>query len=82
MVKFIRHNWKAEGRPLVEELEHICVVYYNEKRHAFWMWYDLEIGSASGMLDFKDERCKKITTEIIGNIFDTPELLKGGEKWL
>lgn len=81
LVKFIRHNWKVEGRPLVEELEHICVIYYNEERHAFWMWYDLGIGSASGMLDFEDERCEKITTEIIGNIFDTPELLKGGEKW-
>lgn len=77
VVEFTRHNLKIEGRPTTT-LVHTCVVSYNEERRAFWMRYSFGLGrgAASGMLNFDDERCERVTTKVVGNKFDNPELLE------
>lgn len=79
IVKWTRHNVHIEGKPL-QTFVNYCKIYYDEKRHGFYMWFELDCGSASGKLNFDDERAQKVEIEVVGNIFDTPELLKGGEE--
>lgn len=79
ILKYTRTNFKS-GHLKKEKIEEIYDVFWNESKHAFYCHTEFESGGgASGFLSFKDERAEKNEIEIVGNRFDNPELLKGGE---
>lgn len=49
------------------------------QKHAFCFWFKMSCGSASGLLNFNDDRAESSSIEVIGNIYDSEELLKGGK---
>lgn len=59
-------------------LLNIYRVYWNEKKHAFYCTTKFESGDgASGYLVFHDERAEREEIEVIGNIHDNKESMKG-----
>lgn len=80
IIKYTRYNFKSEYLK-EEKIEEIYVVFWNESKHAFYCHTEFENGGgSSGFLVFEDERAEKNEIEIVGNIHDNPELLRGGEK--
>ena len=74
-----RKNVHIEGRPLRDFADR-CETFYDDDKCAFRFKYKLDCGSCSGLLDFSDDRADESYIEIIGNIHDNPDLMKGGEK--
>lgn len=63
-----------------KDLVSLHKIYWDEEKHAFYQrHFNIEskrfIGG--GSLVFNDERADENIIEIVGNIWDTPELLKG-----
>jgi len=73
-----RKNVHIEGRP-VQDLLYKCVVYYDNDKFSFRFRCELRCGACVGYLDFDDDRADESFVEVIGNIHDNPELLKGGD---
>ena len=74
-----RKNVHIEGRPLRDFADR-CEIFYDDDDCAFRFKYKLDCGSCVGLLDFSDDRADESYIEVIGNIHDNPELLKGGEE--
>ena len=74
-----RKNVHIEGRPLRDFADR-CETFYDDDKCAFRFKYKLDCGSCIGLLDFSDDRADESYIEVIGNIHDNPELLKGGEQ--
>lgn len=75
IVLWERKKVHIEGRPL-QNFSDVCKIYYDDQLHAFRHWYKMTCGSASGLLNFNDDRAEASYFEVIGNIYDNPELLK------
>ncbi len=71
-----RKNVHIEGRPLRDFADR-CEIFYDDDYYAFRFKYKLDCGSCIGLLDFSDDRADESYIEVIGNIHDNPELLKG-----
>lgn len=70
LVKYTRYKVRSE---YIKEdvIEDVYVVYWNEKKHAFYCTTKFESGGgASGYLVFHDERAEKEEIDVIGNIHD------------
>lgn len=83
IVRYTRKNWLE---PLYECKKYNLVslhrIFFNEKCGAFWEEHiDVETKRVvgSGLLRFNDIRAEENIVEVIGNIHDNPELLKGGD---
>lgn len=72
-----RKNVHIEGRPL-QDFSDKCIVYYDSDKCAFKFRCELRYGACVGYLDFDDERADESFVEVIGNIYDNPELLEKG----
>ena len=72
-----RFNWFCPGHPKHKgDLENRILIRWSVKDAAFRTdVFDDERCFASGYLEFGDERAKKITFKVIGNIFDNKDLL-------
>lgn len=79
IVKYIRTNMYAPSCSFHKnDLVSWHTIYWNEKEFSFYQYhYDLEskriIGG--GNITFNDDRAKENIIEVIGNIYDNPELL-------
>lgn len=77
ILRYIRYNWKCyehpkDGTDVVSQ----CSVFWSEEHRAFRDVGRFETGGGwEGYLHFKDERADKNEIEIIGNIYENPELL-------
>ena len=75
-----RKNVHIEGRPL-RDFANRCEIFYDDDKCAFRFKYKfkykLDCGSCCGLLDFSDDSADESYIEIIGNIHDNPELMKG-----
>lgn len=71
-----RKNIHIEGRPIQDFFDK-CIIYYDNDKCGFRFRCKLDCGSCVGNLDFSDDRAKESYIEVIGNIFDNPELMKG-----
>lgn len=69
-----RKNVHIEGRP-IQDLLYKCIIYYDNDKLGFRFRCKLDCGSCVGNLDFSDDRAKESYIEVIGNIYDNPELL-------
>lgn len=78
IVLWIRKKVHIEGRP-VQDFSDVCKIYYDEKKCAFYFRYEMDCGACCGILDFNDDRAEISYIEVIGNIYDNHELLKGGK---
>ena len=70
-----RKNVHIEGRP-IQDLLYKCIIYYDNDECGFRFRCKLDCGSCVGNLDFSDDRAKESYIEVVGNIYDNPELLK------
>ena len=75
IVLWERKKVHIEGRPL-QDFSDVCKIYYDDQLHTFRYWYKMTCGSASGLLSFSDDRAESSSIEVIGNIYDNPELLQ------
>lgn len=81
IVKLTRTNMYVpsasfNGKDLVS-LHRVC---WNDEKHCFYQEHfdiDKKRVTGAGMLCFEDERAKENIIEVIGNIYDNPELLGG-----
>lgn len=82
IVKYTRKNMYAPTASFhnqdIVSLHKIC---WNEEKHAFYQQhYKIESKQCKciggGSLNFNDERAEKNIIEVIGNIYDNPELIK------
>lgn len=78
IVLWTRKKVHIEGRPL-QDFSDVCKIYYDEKKCAFYFRYEMDCGACCGILDFNDDRAEISYIEVIGNIYDNPEFLKGGK---
>ena len=78
IILWTRKNVHIEGRPL-QDLSYTCRIYYDEDKCAFQFRCELKHGACVGCLDFDDDRASDSYIEVIGNIYDNPELLNKGE---
>lgn len=65
-----------------KDLVSLHKIYWDEEKHAFYQRHfniESERFIGGGSLVFNDERADENIIEIVGNIWDTPELLKGEE---
>lgn len=63
-----------------KDLVSLHKIYWDEEKHAFYQRHfniESERFIGGGSLVFNDERADENIIEIVGNIWDTPELLKG-----
>lgn len=75
IVRWVRRGVHIEGRGVRDFVDN-CEVYWDEKKHAFSMRYKISSGGgASGLLNFEDDRVEEIYYEVIGNVYDNPELV-------
>jgi len=76
ILRYIRFGWRCVGHP---EDNTDLVTYYNviwdEEECAF----KADNKDMTGSLCFNDSRAKKNEIEVIGNIYENPELLKPAE---
>lgn len=70
-----RKSVHIEGCP-IQDFSDKCVIYYDNDKCGFRFRCKLDCGSCIGNLDFSDDRAKESYIEIIGNIYDNPELLE------
>lgn len=69
-----RKSVHIEGRP-IQDFSDKCVIYYDNDKCGFRFRCKLDCGSCVGSLDFSDDRAKESYIEVIGSIYDNPELL-------
>ena len=69
-----RKNVHIEGRT-IQDFSDKCIIYYDNDKCGFRFRCKLDCGSCVGNLDFSDDRAKESYIEIIGNVYDNPELL-------
>ena len=69
-----RKNVHIEGSP-IQDFSDKCIIYYDNDKCGFRFRCKLDCGSCVGNLDFSDDRAKESYIEIIGNVYDNPELL-------
>jgi len=69
-----RKSVHIEGRP-IQDFSDKCVIYYDDDKCGFRFRCKLDCGSCVGNLDFGDDRAKESYIEVIGNVYDNPELL-------
>lgn len=69
-----RKSVHIEGSP-IQDFSDKCIIYYDNDKCGFKFRCKLDCGSCVGSLDFSDERAKESYIEVIGNIYDNPELL-------
>jgi uncharacterized phage protein (TIGR01671 family) len=81
IVKYTRKHWYCPGHPEHnKDLVDICTVYWDEEKHGFGKDSmstrdkTLRVYS-SGYLGFNDERADKNIVEVIGNIYENPDIL-------
>ena len=72
-----RKNVHIEGCPLRDFADR-CEIFYDDDVCALRFRCKLDCGSCIGLLDFSDDRADESYIEIIGNIHDNPELMRGG----
>ena len=80
IVKLTRTNMydpsaSFNGKDLVS-LHRVC---WNDEKHCFYQEHfdiDKKRVAGAGMLCFEDDRAKENIIELVGNIYDNPELLK------
>lgn len=77
IVRYIRYNWKCQGHSQDQtDMVSVCEIYWDEKRHAFREQGKFPSGGGwSGYLSFNDERADRNEIEVIGNIYENPELI-------
>lgn len=79
IVRWTRKKWRCFGHPMNgKDLIEICEVYWREDKYGFWNDHRNEEGRVycSGPLGFEDDRADINFIEVIGNIYESPELLK------
>lgn len=78
IVKYIRENWHCPSHPLHQkDLVDTCEIYWCDKEHSFRQRGNFEKGGGwSGGIQFDDHRAKNCTIEVIGNIYENPDLLQ------
>jgi len=80
ILKYTRYNFRSEYLK-EDKIEEIYVVFWNESKYGFYCRTKFKNGGgASGFFGFEDERAEKNEIEVVGNIYDNPELLKGGKQ--
>ena len=79
VLKYTRKNWheplsSKNGTDLIGFLE----IYYDDTCSAFKYWHYDENRKifGSGFLSLQDSRAEETIIEVIGNVFDNPELLE------
>ena len=72
-----RKNVHIEGRPL-QDFSDKCIVYYDSDKCAFKFRCELRYGACIGYLDFDDDRADESFVEVIGNIYNNPEMIEKG----
>lgn len=84
ILKYTRKKWHEPlSNKNNQDMVCFCEVYFDEKTHCFRFYHyeeDTKRCIGSGLLTFDDSRAEENIIEVIGNIFDNPELLKGGER--
>lgn len=78
ILRYIRRNWKCGGHPENgTDLTQIYKVYWSSEHRAFRNRTFREDGSAasSGYLIYNDSRASANEIEVIGNIYENPQLL-------
>lgn len=81
ILKYTRKNWYCPGHSEHnKDLINYCLVYWDKEKQMFCndMREDEKINGrifCSGKLGFCDERADKNIVEIVGNIYENPELL-------
>ena len=79
IVKHVRHNWYCPGHENHnKDLTNINEIYWSESHRAFRARgrFGKNRGGWDGYLILNDERADKNKIELIGNIYDNPELLE------
>ena len=80
VVKLTRTNMYAPSTSFHnKDLVSLHRVYWNDEKHAFYHeHFSIEKNrvTSCGTLSFDDERAEQCIVEIVGNIFDNPELLQ------
>lgn len=78
ILKHIRFNWKEHSHPAHRtDLTHICQVWWDKERCAFRADGKFKGGGGFGWgFPLNDDRADRVEVEVIGNIYENPELLK------
>ncbi len=73
ILKYTRFGWRCEGHP---KNNTDLVTYYEIRWSDKYATFHVENKNMSGSLEFDDSRAKKNEIEVIGNIYENPELLE------
>ena len=79
ILKYTRKKWYCPDHPEHDkDLKETCLVYWDDEKYGFCNDARDETGRiyASGHLGFEDRRAESVIIEIIGNIYENPELLE------
>lgn len=79
VVKYTRTNMYAPSTNFHnQDLVSLHKIYWNDEKYCFYQdHYTEERCIGSGGINFEDDRAEDNIIEIIGNIYDNPELLEG-----
>ncbi|UCE67367.1 MAG: hypothetical protein JSU85_04960 [Candidatus Zixiibacteriota bacterium] len=78
IIKYIRFNWYCPDHPKHNtDLISFCEIFWDEEEHAFRERGRYESGGGwEGYLRFNDDRADICKIQVIGNIYENPELLE------